>query len=258
MTAIIALTPAGRALAERLQVLSPTPMALHYKPTPFQETAQSLFQQGEPLIFICAAGIVVRTLAPVLQDKYRDPPVLVLDEGGRFVIPLLSGHEGGANEWGRQIAERLNAQLVLTTAQPYLEPVYTLGMGCERHCPLEALEELADQCLAQVGLISSQIQTLASIDIKADEVGLIELARRRNWTYQTWSPAHLSAFEGQLTQKSDIVFRETGVYGVAEAAALASAAQLSGAPAELALPKHKNRRATCAVARSYLPRKTET
>ena len=92
--------------------LLPTPCSKH-------------FVHGEPLIFICATGIVVRTLAPVIRDKYQDPPVLVLDEQGQYVIPLLSGHEGGANHWAAEVAQLLSARPVITTAKPYLQPVYT-------------------------------------------------------------------------------------------------------------------------------------
>lgn len=254
MTVVIALTPAGKVLAERL-VTASGDLQLLYRPKPFQSQVQDLFTAGHRLIFICATGIVVRTLAPVLRDKRRDPPVLVLDEDGRFVIPLLSGHEGGANAWGEQVAASLQAQLVLTTASSYLHPVYVLGMGCERHCPLPVLEELAQACLHQAGLMEHDIRGLASIDIKADEKGLLDFALARRWPFTTWSAARLREVEAQLTQRSEVVFREVGVYGVAEAAALVAASSLTGTPAELVLAKQKNRRATCAIARSY-PKRT--
>lgn len=68
------------------------------------------------LIFIMASGIVVRHIASLLERKDRDPAVLVLDEKGTFVIPLISGHLGGANAWAREIAQKINAQAVITTA----------------------------------------------------------------------------------------------------------------------------------------------
>ncbi|MEL0631099.1 cobalamin biosynthesis protein CbiG, partial [Psychromonas aquatilis] len=64
-----------------------------------------------------------------------DPAVLVFDEQGQFVNPLLSGHEGGANELARQVTQLLQNQLVLNTANSYLKPKYVVGMCCERHCP---------------------------------------------------------------------------------------------------------------------------
>ena len=142
MIRIISLTEAGQKLGAQLQKQIKN-AECWYKPKPFTERVQSAFQEGDALILICATGIAVRTLAPVLQNKLQDPPVLVLDESGQFVIPLISGHEGGANDWGFDIAALLGAQLVSTTAKPYLKPVYTLGMGCERNCPIDYLQTLS-------------------------------------------------------------------------------------------------------------------
>jgi len=74
------------------------------------------WSEGYSLVCIMAAGIVVRHLAPFLQGKDRDPAVVVLDEGGRFAISLLSGHLGGANELARRVAEAVGATPVITTA----------------------------------------------------------------------------------------------------------------------------------------------
>ena len=256
MTTIFALTEPGLLLAEKLATLlhkkdeaKPT---ICFKPQPFAEKVQQAFQSGEPLIFICATGIVMRTLAPVLVNKYEDPPVLVLDERGQFVIPLLSGHEGGANEWGRKIALILGAQLVLTTANQYLKPVYMVGMGCERHCPESELRTLLEDCLAKVELDISDVSAITSIDIKADEVGLIDLAYTLHTPYQTWTKNELATVESQLSEKSDYVFSVVGVYGVAESAALYAVQQACSRPAELVLTKQKTAKATCAIARGYM------
>ena len=68
------------------------------------------------LVFIGAAGIAVRAIAPFVKDKFTDPPVIVLDEKGAFVIPLLSGHVGGGVELSRKLAEYTKGQTVITTA----------------------------------------------------------------------------------------------------------------------------------------------
>lgn len=249
-TRIVALTPAGKTLAYRLTDLIAR-TEVWYKPEPFAEKVQQAFAAGEGLVFICATGIVMRTLAPVLQSKQQDPPVLVLDEAARFVIPLLSGHQGGANQWASEIARALQAQCVLTTANAYLEPVYTVGMGCERSCPQSELEALFAHCLQLAGLRVEQIASINSIAIKADEIGLIDLAAAENKPYLTWTPAELLPMEDLLSVKSDYVLATVGVYGVAESAALLAAQQLTQQVPELMLVKQKTARATCAIARAY-------
>ncbi len=250
MIKIIALTEAGNKLALSLQKILPDSV-VWFKPKPFREQVQKAFNNGDRLIMICATGIVVRTLAPLIKNKHQDPPVLVLDELGKFVIPLLSGHEGGANDWGQDIAQLLSAQLVMTTAKPYLKPVYTVGMGCERNCPKEYLSTLLKDCLAQANLKMKDIRSINSIDIKADEVALIDLSKDLEKPFKTWNATDLGAMESLLSSKSEYVFNVVGVYGVAESAALYGAQKITGDTSELVLIKHKNAKATCAIARSF-------
>ena len=74
------------------------------------------FKAGNAILFIGACGIAVRSIAGHVRDKLSDVPVLVMDEAGNYVIPLLSGHYGGANELAELIAGRLLAATVITTA----------------------------------------------------------------------------------------------------------------------------------------------
>lgn len=74
------------------------------------------FSRRDALIFVGACGIAVREIAPYVRDKKTDPAVLVLDERARHVIPLLSGHIGGANRLTVQLSSALGAEAVITTA----------------------------------------------------------------------------------------------------------------------------------------------
>lgn len=74
-----------------------------------------LFAEGRPILGICAAGILIRLLAPYLNDKTVEPPVLALSQGGEHVIPLLGGHHGG-NRLARQIAGITGGVAAVTTA----------------------------------------------------------------------------------------------------------------------------------------------
>ena len=69
----------------------------------------------EGVVFIGALGICVRSIVPLIQDKHQDPPVVCIDSTGRYVIPVLSGHVGGANELSRRLATALGGEAIITT-----------------------------------------------------------------------------------------------------------------------------------------------
>lgn len=75
-----------------------------------------LFEGYDQIVFFVSLGAVVRLIAPHLRSKDEDPGVIVVDDAGQFVIPVLSGHVGGANEWSERVADLIGAAPVLTTA----------------------------------------------------------------------------------------------------------------------------------------------
>lgn len=82
----------------------------------FKDQIGDLFAQFDQIVFFVSLGAVVRLIAPHLKSKDDDPGVLVVDDAGQFVIPVLSGHVGGANAMAEQVAALLHATPVLTTA----------------------------------------------------------------------------------------------------------------------------------------------
>lgn len=127
-TAVICFSDAGAALAQRVTGLQGLALAdVHsiekyaskYGFTAHEKIAAdmgALFSSHDALLFIGACGIAVRDIAPHLKSKTEDPAVLVLDDRGRYVIPILSGHIGGANALAEDLAEKLGALAVVTTA----------------------------------------------------------------------------------------------------------------------------------------------
>jgi cobalt-precorrin 5A hydrolase/precorrin-3B C17-methyltransferase len=122
--ALVALTAAGLALAHRLEATLPgarTHGLAHRAAgadVAFEDTAthlRRLFQDGTPIVGLCAAGILVRALAPVIADKRREPPVVAVGEDGAAAVPLIGGHHG-ANALARVIAAATGGVAAITTA----------------------------------------------------------------------------------------------------------------------------------------------
>lgn len=121
---LVALTQDGLALARTLQAALPGATVHGLKRRAddadeiFADTADhlaALFRAGRPLVGICAAGILIRALAPLLADKTAEPPVVALSADGRFAVPILGGHRG-ANRLAQAVADVLGGQAAVTTA----------------------------------------------------------------------------------------------------------------------------------------------
>ena len=127
-------------------------------------------------------------------------------------------------------------------------PTFVVGLGCQRGCPASTLRALLDQALQAQRIDLQSITALASIDLKRDEPGLIELAEQLGLPLTVFSSEQLSAYEARLSHQSQIAFERTGCYGVAESAALALAEALAQAPATLLISRQKYAQATFALA----------
>jgi cobalt-precorrin 5A hydrolase len=335
--AIWTLTAEGAALGRRLQAHFPESClfvgqraaATAPEGVPFNRLAEILprhFHAYAGHVFIMATGIVVRSLAGLLQHKTKDPAVVVMDECGQYAISLLSGHLGGANRLARRIGACLGAQAVITTAtdlhqvpaidliaqerhlaienpeairhvsmallegrsiglhDPYGylrgalpahvvktgedadfsgpgvwvddiridRPAETLilrpaslfiGMGCNRHTPAAEMRALLDRVLAHFNLCAACIAGLASIDIKADEEGLLALAGDLARPLSFFSRDQLATVP-DIPSPSAMVEKHVGVPSVCEAAAI-----LASGKGPLIVPKQTTPNVTIAIAR---------
>ena len=273
---------------------------------PIQHPSQSfygpLFDWADALVFIGSCGIAVREIAPHVKSKLTDPAVLAVDELGRFVVPLLSGHIGGANALAMELADLLGAAPVITTAtdinrkfsvdawassqglyiaslsaakhvsarileaqvpicsdfpivtalpegtvegasgeigiciscgtlEPFDEtlllvpPVLHLGIGCRRGTSREAIEAAVNQVCREHGIHPKAIRQAASIDLKAEEAGLLEFCKKRGLPVSFYSAGELREVPGEFTP-SERVLRVTGVDNVCERAAMIGAETL--------------------------------
>lgn len=263
--------------------------------------------RADALMFVSACGIAVRAVAPHVRDKMLDPAVVCVDEGGRFAIPVLSGHVGGANALAQRVAQACGATAVITTAtdvrgvfavdawareqdlaileravakevsarlldglpvgfatdvpvtgpmpqglvsgkeatdcpvgisvsldeayNPFPRTLHlvpravSVGVGCRRDTPVVRIAALVDQCLREARVSPQAVRTLATIDVKADEECLCELARERGWALRTHSAKELAAVPGTFSSSS-FVWQTVGVDNVCERAACACGERL--------------------------------
>lgn len=313
--AAIATTPQAvqqlQPLCQGLNAILWIPNTLHPLPGTqvysgsLSEHLATLWSSHRGFIFGLAAGAVVRLITPLLQHKSSDPAVVVLDQTGKFVISLCSGHQGGADQLTRLVARQLNATPIITGAtnalglpaldllglpfgwrrgpgdwtavsgaiargervnvlqdegsslwQTTLPPdhpfdftpnpeakfhicissqrrvsnttqvqwfprVLWVGVGCERNTPRALIEKAIEQALQQYNLAEEAIAGIATLDIKGDEAGLVELCQAKHWPLRTFPPEVLRQMD--VPNPSEIVEAEVGTPSVAEAAALQAA-----------------------------------
>ena len=276
--------------------------------------ARDLFAAGVPVVGVCASGILIRAVAPMLSDKRVEPPVVSVSDDGGVVVPLLGGHRG-ANRLAAEIAEGLGGIAAVTTAGDvamgvaldappegyrlanpgdakaamaamlagagvsvvgenifgvedtggsvelvvseapadggderlvYHPQRHVVGVGCARNADPEELWGLVGATLAEAGIAPGAVACVATIDLKADEPAMNEVARRLGVPLRLFTAEELEAETPKLAHPSEVVFAEVGCHGVSEGAALAC----GGA---LVVEKRKTANATCAVGRCAAP-----
>lgn len=322
--AYLSFTDRGAALAEQLRAVLGG-RASRAGETGYGSLAQwtqAAFQgDWDALVFVGATGIAVRAVAPWLKSKAEDPAVVAVDETGRFAVPLVSGHLGGANDLARAIGRVCGAAPVITTATdrngvfpvdqwarrqgcaipevwkikkvsarllageeiqirsawpvegmppegvsltagpgedvtvdlcrgegnalPVVPRAAVLGVGCRRGISEQALETAFAALCEDTGLWPQAVCGAATIDLKAEETGLIHWCAKHGWPLTFYTPAQLREAEGRFTA-SAFVARTTGVDNVCERGAVLAA----GGP--LWARKHGGGGVTMAVARKPL------
>ncbi|MCD6352775.1 MAG: cobalamin biosynthesis protein, partial [Proteobacteria bacterium] len=254
--AIIAITERGLTLARKIQGLLgkadlfiPPALAargsdsVQVYQNSLKELVAGLFTTYRALIFIMACGIVVRVIAPYLKDKHTDPAVVVVDEGGNFSISLLSGHEGGANNWAKKVASLIESRPVITTAsEVFPRPSVVVGIGCHQGVSRQEVKEAIFESLKKAALSLKDVRNLATIANRKNEKGLIEFSQQYGIPVETFSLNQLKEVSF-FSEPSKYALDVLGVKGVCEPVAMLSAQRNT-----LILKKIKWKNVTIAIA----------
>ena len=155
---------------------------LHAYSGPFRNEIASLFSGYDQLVFLVSLGAVVRLIAPHLKSKDEDPGIIVVDDAGQFVIPVLSGHVGGANAYAEKIAELTGGTAVLTTASDVGKTIPVDILGRELGWKVEAPK-------INITRVSAHV-------VNEEPVAFIQEAGEKNWwTRPTPLPSNIHLFE---------------------------------------------------------------
>ena len=131
------------------------------------EFIKEIYRKVDAIIAVMATGIIIRAVAPYLESKLVDPAVLCVDASGRFVISLLSGHYGRANELARLLAEGIDAVPVITTASDVMGKQSIEELALTLHLSIENPESLTAVNAALVN--DSRLALVLVGDVKIPE-----------------------------------------------------------------------------------------
>lgn len=149
---------------------------------PFRNQIGGLFENYDQIVFFVSLGAVVRLIAPHLKDKDQDPGILVVDDAGQFVIPVLSGHVGGANAMAERVARLMNATPVVTTASDVGKTIPVDILGRELGWKVEAPK-------INITRVSAHV-------VNEEPVAVVQEAGSRNWwTRKTPLPKTITVFD---------------------------------------------------------------
>jgi len=169
-------------VSEKFRELLDSHSSTQFYAGPFREQIAGLFQNYDQIIFFVSLGAVVRLIAPFLKSKDEDPGIVVVDDAAQFVIPVLSGHVGGANACAEMIANLLTATPVLTTASDVGKTIPVDILGRELGWQVEAPK-------INITRVSAHV-------VNEEPVAFIQEAGAKNWwTRSTPLPKNIHLFE---------------------------------------------------------------
>lgn len=148
-TAVLVFSPQGGELTDRY-FSSYDLYGKSFGNNVSKEKFKGIFRNYDRIVFIGAMGIAVRYLAPVLRDKRKDPAVVVIDPTGHYVISVLSGHLGGANDFAVKLAEKIGAEPVITTASDHLGYTSIDLFAKENHYSIGDMKRMKEIAAAMV------------------------------------------------------------------------------------------------------------
>jgi cobalt-precorrin 5A hydrolase len=178
----------------------------------------SRYATSRQWVLVMTTGIAVRYLAELINDKRTDPGVVVIDEGHRFAVSLLGGHEGGANDLAYRVANVTAAVPVITTATEALKPL-VVGLGCRKGTPADLIDSAIHEGLQKLVRRPAEVREVATIDLKGEEPGLLEWCQRTGVPLRL-IPRTLIQERPWVTSASAWVREKVGVDGVCEPCAL--------------------------------------
>jgi cobalt-precorrin 5A hydrolase len=142
---------------------------IHWFTETTTKTIEELFRTNDALVCIFSLGAVIRLISPHMKDKKTDPAVLVIDDKANFVISALSGHLGGANELANEVAEKIDATPVITTAADVNKTISVDLVGRELGWKIDE---------------SSPVTKISALMVNEEKIGVFQDVGDKNWLNQ--------------------------------------------------------------------------